>query len=60
MAYDIQTRLVDRIVVSIPFENMDRVQKGAYVIVGVTDTDKIDREQCKICLDEKEYWVILK
>lgn len=60
MAYDVQTRLVDRIVVSIPFENMDRVQKGAYVIVGAADTDKIDREQCELCLDEKEYWVILK
>lgn len=60
MAYDVQTRLVDRIIVSIPFESMEQVQEGTYVIVNAADADQIDTEQCKVCLDENEYWVILK
>lgn len=60
MAYDVQTRLVDRIVVSIPFEEIDRVQDGTYIIVGAADTDRLNTEQCRLCLDENEYWVISK
>ncbi len=60
MAYDVQTRLVDRIVVSIPLEGIDRVQDGAYIIIGAADTDRLDTEHCRLCLDENEYWVILK
>lgn len=60
MAFDVQTRLADRILVSIPFEEIDRVQDGTYIIVGATDTGRLDTEQYRLCLDENEYWVISK
>lgn len=58
MAYDIQTRLVDRIVVCTSPETLGHAEKGAYVIVKESDADRISMEQYDVCLKWEEYWII--
>ena len=58
MAYDVQTRLVDRIVVCTSPENLDQAAKGSYVIVKESDAERISMEQYDVCLEWEEYCVI--
>lgn len=60
MAYDVQTRLVDRIVVSILPENLDQAENGAYMIIKETDADRVSMEEYDVCLKWEEYLVLRK
>jgi len=58
MAYDVQSRLVDRVVVSIPFEQLDQIMPESYVIVGEENADQIPLQQYRICMEKEGYRVI--
>lgn len=58
MAYDVQSRLVDRVVVSIPFEQLDQIMPESYVIVGEENADQIPPQQYRICMEKEGYRVI--
>lgn len=58
MAYDAQTRLVDRILVCTLPEKLDQTEKGTYAIIRETDAGKISMEQYDVCLEWEEYWII--
>lgn len=58
MAYDVQTRLIDRIVISIPVEMIDQAVKNTYIVVKRTDAEGAITRDYDICLEWEGYWII--
>lgn len=58
MAYDVQSRLADRVVVSLSFDQLSQIMPESYVIVREENEDKIPAEEYRICMEKEGYRVI--
>lgn len=59
MAYDVQTRLVDKTVVSVEPEQLVKLHAGGYAVIRAEDAPEIAGTPYETCLEDEEYLVIL-
>ncbi len=59
-AYDLQTRLVDKMVIDIEKEHMGLVQKDQYVVMPQQAYSAMDASGYMVCLQAEEYVVVQK
>lgn len=59
MAYDVQTRLVDKTVVSVEPEQLVEKKAAGYAVIRAEDVSEIAGTPYETCLEDEEYLVIL-
>ena len=59
-AYDLQTRLVDKMVIGIEKEHMGLVQKDQYIVMPQQAYSTMDTSGYMVCLQTEEYVVVQK
>ena len=59
MAYDVQTRLIDKVVISVEPEQLVKAESGAYAVIRAEDIPQISGIPYEPCLESEEYLVIL-
>lgn len=59
MAYDVQTRLIDKTVVSVEPERLAQLEAGRYAVIRAEDAPEISGIPYELCLEAEEYLVIL-
>lgn len=59
-AYDIQTRVVDRPVISVPVAEYGLIGDEAYVVVSETGYKKLNTAEWDVCLEKNGYYIITK
>lgn len=59
MAYDVQTRLIDKSVVSVEPEGLTQAEPGAYAVIRAEDVPELSGLSYEPCLEVEEYLVIL-
>lgn len=59
MAYDVQTRLMDKTVVSAEPKQLTKAEPGTYAVIRAEDVPEIARMSYEPCLEDEEYLVIL-
>lgn len=59
MAYDVQTRLIDKTVVSVEPERLAKLHAGGYAVIRAEDVSGIAGMPYEACLEDEEYLVIL-
>lgn len=59
-AYDLQTRLVDKMVISIGTDQENLVKKAQYLVLPEQDSDRIDASKYTVCLQAEGYVVLQK
>ena len=59
MAYDVQTRLMDKTVISVEPEQLVDAAPGTYAVIRSEKASEISGMQYESCLEDEEYLVIL-
>ncbi len=59
MAYDVQTRLMDKTVVSAEPKQLTKAEPGTYAVIRAEDVPEIAGMSYEPCLEDEEYLVIL-
>ena len=59
MAYDVQTRLIDKTVVSVEPERLAQLEACGYAVIRAEDAPEISGIPYELCLEAEEYLVIL-
>lgn len=59
MAYDVQTRLIDKTVVSVEPEQLMRAEPGVYAVIPAQEAPGLSGMYYESCLEVEEYLVIL-
>lgn len=59
MAYDVQTRLIDKTVISVEPGQLADAEPGAYAVIRSDNVGEISGIQYDSCLEDEEYLVIL-
>lgn len=59
MAYDLQTRLMDKVVVSVDAGQLAEVWPGSYAVIRAEDISALSAAAYETCLENEEYLVIL-
>ncbi len=59
MAYDLQTRLMDKMVVSVDVGQLAEVWPGTYAVIRAEDISALAETAYETCLENEEYLVIL-
>lgn len=59
MAYDVQTRLIDKVVISVEPGQLAKAGSGAYAVIRTEDISQISGISYEPCLESEEYQVIL-
>lgn len=59
MAYDVQTRLIDKAVVSVEPEQLAGAPPGRYAVIRAEDIREISEERYETCLETEDYLVLL-
>lgn len=60
MSYDLQTRLVDKAVISTVLERLSDVGPGTYVVLRKEQLDSYRVSDYEICLENEEFFIIKK
>lgn len=59
MAYDVQTRLIDKTVISVEAEQLTSAAPGTYAVIRAEDAAGLSGMSYESCLEDEEYLVIL-